>query len=292
MIRLAFRVRPEDAEIVLAELTDLAPTGVEETDLGDTIEYAVYGAEGELPALPAVRALVGDALVEVVSEEVADDWADRWRAFHEPILVKDRLYVRPPWCPPYAEVAAGDGDAVTDLVVDPGQAFGTGAHATTRLCLELLVELTDRRRDAGEDLGPVLDLGSGSGVLAVAASQLGWGPVHGVDNEAASVAATLENAAANGVAVTAARFDLLRDGATAMPDPDGPEPLVLANLLRPLLLRVAADGFQGAPPHHLIASGLLVHECDGVAAAFARIGLVEAERRSHGDWAALLLRRA
>lgn len=292
MIRLAFRVRPEDAEIVLAELMDLAPTGVEETDRGDTIEYAIYGAEGELPSLPSVRALVGDALVEVVSEEVADDWADRWRAFHEPILIKDRLYVRPPWCPPHAEVAGGDGSAVTDLVVDPGQAFGTGAHATTRLCLELLVELTDRRRDAGEDLGPVLDLGSGSGVLAVAASQLGWGPVHGVDNEAASVAATLENAAANDVAVTAARFDLLRDGATAMPDADGPEPLVLANLLRPLLLRVAADGFQGAPPHHLIASGLLVHECDVVAAAFTRVGLVEAERRSHGDWAALLLRRA
>ncbi|MEV4418878.1 50S ribosomal protein L11 methyltransferase [Patulibacter sp. NPDC049589] len=325
MIRLAFRVRPADAEVVLAELMELAPTGVEETDLGDTIEYAVYGAEGELPALPAVRALVGDALVEVVSTEVADDWADRWRAFHEPILIKDRLYVRPPWCPPYAEVvagasvgtgpadggvggpsaAAGSPDAgvdgptgpaasVTDLVVDPGQAFGTGAHATTRLCLELLVELTDRRREAGEDLGPVLDLGSGSGVLAVAAAQLGWSPVHGVDHEAASVAATLENAAVNHVTVTADRFDLLRDGATAMPDAGetAAAPLVLANLLRPLLLRVAADGFLGTPPHHLIASGLLIHECDGIAAAFARIGLVEAERRTHGDWAALLLRRA
>jgi ribosomal protein L11 methyltransferase len=334
MIRLAFRVRPEDAEVVLAELMDLAPTGVEERDLGDTIEYAVYGAEGELPALPAVRALVGDRLVEVVSEEVADDWADRWRAFHEPILIKDRLYVRPPWCPPYGEgggevtpsgpatggATAGEGASpgaaaggptagVTDLVVDPGQAFGTGAHATTRLCLEFLVELTDRRRAAGEDLGPVLDLGSGSGVLAVAAAQLGWGPVHGVDHEAASVQATLDNAAVNGMTVTAARFDLLRDGATAMPGaeaaaggdrPPGGNPangevaapLVLANLLRPLLLRVAADGFLGEPPHHLIASGLLVHECDGVAAAFARTGLVEAERRAHGDWAALLLRRA
>jgi ribosomal protein L11 methyltransferase len=339
MIRLAFRVRPEDAEIVLAELTELAPTGVEETDRGDTVEYAIYGAEGELPALPTVRALVGDALVEIVSEEVADDWADRWRAFHEPILVKDRLYVRPPWCAPYgarggagapdgaaggadagggsgaaggaraaggagaaggADAAGGSTSPVTDLVIDPGQAFGTGAHATTRLCLELLVELTDRRRDAGEDLGPVLDLGSGSGVLAVAAAQMGWGPVHGVDHEAASVAATLENAAVNGVTVTADRFDLLRDGASAMPGADGATadpadeaaPLVLANLLRPLLLRVAADGFRGAPPHHLIASGLLVHECDGVAAAFARTGLVEAERRTHGDWAALLLRRA
>jgi ribosomal protein L11 methyltransferase len=301
MIRLAFRVRPADAETVLAELTELAPTGVEERDLGDTIEYAVYGAEGELPSLPAVRALIGDALVDVVSEEVADDWADRWRQFHEPILIKDRLYVRPPWCPPYAETPAGDlatnddvvASDVLELVVDPGQAFGTGAHATTRLCLELLVELADEADAPGEGRGPVLDLGSGSGVLAVAAAQLGWGPVHGVDHEEASVAATIENAQVNGVHVTADRFDLLREGASGMgPLDDGRPPLVLANLLRPLLLRVAADGFTGTPPHALIGSGLLVHELDGVAAAFARLGLVEADRRTLGDWGALLLRRA
>lgn len=310
MIRLAFRVRPADAETVLAELTELAPTGVEERDLGETIEYAVYGAEGELPSLPAVRALIGDALVDVVSEEVADDWADRWRQFHEPILVKDRLYVRPPWCPPYAEtVGSGSGSSgdaapaddgrhpaagdVLELVVDPGQAFGTGAHATTRLCLELLVELADEAPAPAEGRGPVLDLGSGSGVLAVAAAQLGWGPVHGVDHEEASVAATIENAQVNGVHVTADRFDLLRQGASGMgPLDDGRPPLVLANLLRPLLLRVAADGFTGTPPHALIGSGLLVHELDGVAAAFARLGLIEADRRTLGDWGALLLRRA
>nr|WP_246851801.1 50S ribosomal protein L11 methyltransferase [Patulibacter sp. SYSU D01012] len=282
---MALRVRREDAEIALAELTELAPSGVEERDLGDVVEYAVYGADGELPALPDLRAAVGDALVEVVTEEVADDWADRWRAFHKPVLVAGRLHVRPPWSPPHG------GDGVAELIVDPGQAFGTGGHATTRLCLELLVELADGPvPDGGR--GPVLDLGSGSGVLAVAAAQLGWSPVHGVDHEEASVAATLENAAVNGVTVTADRFDLLRDGASGLGAlDDGRPPLVLANLLRPLLLRVAADGFVGTPPHALIASGLLVHEADGVAAAFARQGLVEAERRTEGDWAALLLRR-
>jgi ribosomal protein L11 methyltransferase len=271
MIRLAFRVRPADAETVLAELTELAPTGVEERDLGDTIEYAVYGAEGELPSLPSVRALIGDALVDVVSEEVADDWADRWRQFHEPILIKDRLYVRPPWCPPYAEVSAvgASGDAgataalssddgtvgrpaaseVLELVVDPGQAFGTGAHATTRLCLELLVELADEAPAPADGRGPVLDLGSGSGVLAVAAAQLGWGPVHGVDHEEASVAATIENAQVNGVQVTADRFDLLRQGASGMGAlDDGRPPLVLANLLRPLLLRAAPRADRLGPP--------------------------------------------
>ncbi|MDX8150621.1 50S ribosomal protein L11 methyltransferase [Patulibacter brassicae] len=284
MIRLALRVRREDAEVVLAELADLAPSGVEERDLGATIEYAVYGAPGELPTLPAVEAAIGGALVEVVSEEVADDWADRWRAFHQPVLVAGRLHVRPPWSPPRDEAG------VRELVVDPGRAFGTGGHGTTRLCLELLVGL-----EADGVRGRVLDLGCGSGVLAIAAAQLGWAPVLGVDHEEASVAATRENAAVNGVTVAAERFDLLRDGAACAPAGDGPL-LVLANLLRPLLLRVAADGFReadGAPatPDALIASGLLVHEADEVAAAFGRLGLVEADRRDDGEWAALLLRR-
>ena len=84
MIRLAVRVRREDADVVLAELLSLAPSGVEEAELegGAIVEYAVYGAPGELPDLPDVEAAVGGALVEVVTSEVADDWADRWRAFH------------------------------------------------------------------------------------------------------------------------------------------------------------------------------------------------------------------
>ncbi|MCK9250839.1 MAG: 50S ribosomal protein L11 methyltransferase [Solirubrobacteraceae bacterium] len=305
MVRLAFRVRAEDAEIVLAELVDLAPSGVEERDLGDTVEYALYGAPGELPELPAVRAAIGGALVEVLSTPVADDWADRWRAFHRPVLVADRLHVRPPWADPHP------GPGVAELVIDPGRAFGTGAHGTTRLCLELLVGLTAERGAAvagdGTDaptagagpaaaIGPVLDLGCGSGVLAVAAALLGWGPVHGLDNEPASVEATVTNADVNGVTVTAGRFDLLREGAAGMSSAGGPgddrPPLVLANLLRPLLLRVAADGFAGPAPHALIASGLLVAEADEVAAAFARHGLVEADRRDDGEWAALLLRRS
>ncbi|WP_320673071.1 50S ribosomal protein L11 methyltransferase [Patulibacter defluvii] len=290
MIRLAFRVRRDQAELVLAELVELAPSGVEERDLGEVVEYAVYGTPGELPELPAVRAAIGGALVEVVSEEIADDWADRWRAFHRPVLIAERLHVRPPWEPPHG------GDGVAELVVDPGRAFGTGGHGTTRLCLELLVGLAGEGE--GADRGAALDLGCGSGVLAVAAAQLGWGPVHGVDHEQASVEATVENAAVNGVTVTAERFDLLRDGAAAIPGPADAAAgaIVLANLLRPLLLRVAADGFvdgDGAPvvPAALIASGLLVAEADGVAAAFGRLGLVEADRRDDGEWAALLLRR-
>src|SRR4051812_49872575 len=100
MIRLAVRVRRDDAEVALAELLELVPAGVEEVDLGgDVVEYAVYGAPGELPALPDLRAAAGTALVEVRTEEVADDWGERWKAFHQPVVVAGRLHVRPPWAP-------------------------------------------------------------------------------------------------------------------------------------------------------------------------------------------------
>jgi ribosomal protein L11 methyltransferase len=267
MIRLAVRVRRDQAELVLAELLDLAPGGVEERDDGDVVEYAVYGAPGELPALPALRAAAGEALVEVATTEVADDWDERWKAFHAPVEIGG-LRVRPPWEPPR--------DGLIDVVIDPAQAFGTGAHATTRLCLELLLGL--------EPGGALVDVGCGSGVLAIAAARLGWAPVLGVDHDPEAMRATTANAAANGVGIEARRHDLLRDG----PAPSGPT--VLANLLRPLLLRVAADGFAGATPEVLIASGLLAHEGDEVAAAFARHGLREAQRRRDGEWVALLLR--
>jgi ribosomal protein L11 methyltransferase len=271
MIRLAVRVRREDAELALAELVALAPGGgLEEVDLGDRVEYAIYGAEGELPALPDLEAAAGDALVEVVTTQVEDDWAERWRAFHKPV-VAGGLFVRAPWHAP-----AQDG--MPEVVVDPGQAFGTGAHDTTRLCLELL-EAVDPA------LGGVMDVGCGSGVLAIAAARRGFSPVAGVDHDPLAVDAARHNAEANGVTLDVWRHDLLRDG----PVPGAP--VVLANLLRPLLLRVAQDGFSGPRPEVLVASGLLRREADEVAAAFAaRLGLVEEARAEGGDWAALRLR--
>jgi ribosomal protein L11 methyltransferase len=147
VIRLAVRVAAKQAEIVLAELLELAPGGVEELEIApDTIEYAVYGAPGELPSLPDLRAVAGEALVEISTKQVAEDWHERWKQFHRPILVSPpgdclqtlpALHVRPPW-----EAPSEPRDApVREIVIDPGQAFGTGAHATTRLCLELLLEL-------------------------------------------------------------------------------------------------------------------------------------------------------
>lgn len=268
MIRLALRVRREHAEVVLAELLELAPNGVEESEDEELVEFAIYGAPGELPELPRLRAAAGGALAEVSSESVPDDWFDGWKRFHQPVRVGERLLVRPPW-----EPASADGRL--DVVIDPGQAFGTGSHDTTRMCLELLCEL--------EGAGSLLDLGCGTGVLAIAAAKLGWDPVVAIDHEPASVAATVDNAAANGVSVDVRRLDLRRD-----PVPGGHT--VVANLLRPLLLTLAGR-FELAP-RRLIVGGLLRDQATEVAQAFAaRRGLVESRRRQTGDWATLLLER-
>ncbi|HEX4806955.1 MAG TPA: 50S ribosomal protein L11 methyltransferase [Conexibacter sp.] len=273
MIRLALRVDRAHAEVALAELLELAPGGVEEVDLGDAVEYAVYGPPGELPVLPDLEAAVGGALIEVTTSELPDDWSERWKAFHRPLALGSRLAVRPPW-----EAPVG---ADVELTIDPAQAFGTGAHATTRLCLELLLDLADAAAPAEAGRGALLDLGCGSGVLAIAAAQLGWDPVLAVDFDPLSVEATRENAAVNGVALDVARCDLRSDPIPAAPT-------VLANLLRPLLLDYAARLTE--PPRTLVASGLLTHEADEVAAAFAAHGLRERDRRERGEWAALLLR--
>ena len=152
----------------------LAPNGVEEERGPGYVEYAIYGGEGELPELGEIDAAVGGRPVEVSSTEIPDDWADRWRDFHKPLLVGERLWLRPSWEPPR--------EGAIDLVVDPGQAFGTGAHPTTRLCLEYLLELADGGRGRA---APLTDLGTGSGVLAIAAAKLGWDPVTGYDHERA-----------------------------------------------------------------------------------------------------------
>ncbi len=266
MIRLALRVDRAHAELALAELLELAPGGVEEVDLGDGgVEYAVYGPPGELPVLPDLEAAVGGALIEVTTSELPDDWSERWKDFHRPLVLGDRLVVRPPWAPPI--------ETGVEIVIDPAQAFGTGSHATTRLCLELLLDLPERA-------GPLLDLGCGSGVLAIAAAKLGFGPVTAVDFDPLSVDAAAENSIVNDVDVVVERCDLRND-----PIPNAPT--VLANLLRPLLLDYARA--LAAPPRTLIASGLLIHEADEVAAAFVPHGLREQDRRERGEWAALLL---
>lgn len=151
----------------LALLLHIFPEGVEELDGA----YAVYADEPPL------------GFDVVAADDVAEGWEDGWRAFHHGVRV-GRLWVGPPW----EEAPAGS----IVVVIDPGRAFGTGAHATTRLCLELL-----------QDVEPasLLDVGCGSGVLSVAAAKLGFAPVRAVDIDEVALETTRANAAANEVAV-------------------------------------------------------------------------------------------
>jgi ribosomal protein L11 methyltransferase len=230
--------------------------------------------------------------VEISTSETPEDWQERWKLFHRPVLIRappvshrseggvPDLHVRPPW-----EAAKNDPDAwVEDIVIDPGQAFGTGAHATTRLCLELLLELAV----VESQRGALLDVGTGSGLLAIAGARLGFAPVLGLDNERESVEAARENAALNGVEIEVRPFDLRTQPlpwADAAGRP-GRSAVVAANLLRPLLLELERKLVHG--PGHLLAGGLLSEEVDEIAAAFAgRLGMRERERRESGEWAAV-----
>jgi ribosomal protein L11 methyltransferase len=292
LIRLAVRCGPEAAERVLAELLQLAPNGVEEDAGPGWVEYAIYGAAGELPDLGAVEAVAGDERIDVSSAEVPDDWADRWRDFHRPTTIAGgRLVIRPSWeSPPAASSAPRPGAAgspaerpsAEDVVIDPGQAFGTGAHPTTRMCIELLLELADE----GRGHGPLVDLGTGSGVLAIAAAKLGFGPVLGVDNELAALEAAAANAAVNGVELEVARVNFRTD----VP-PFGET--VVANLTASLLRDVAAGlvGHEDRTPRVLVCSGLLISEAPGIASEFGEVGLALRTRLDAGDWAALRLER-
>jgi ribosomal protein L11 methyltransferase len=167
----------EAAEDERARWLELFPQGFEERETPGGLELAGY-AERVPPGL------AGAAV-----DEVDPGWEDRWRTFHKGARI-GRLWVGPPW-----ETTPAGALAV---VIDPGRAFGTGAHATTRLCLELLLDTPP---------GSLLDIGCGSGVLSIAAVKLGFGPVVAVDYDPQAVEATRVNAAANGVDVDARLVD-------------------------------------------------------------------------------------
>lgn len=272
MIRLAVRCAPEYADPVLGNLLELAPNGVEEERGPGWVEYAIYGPPGEVPDVGELKAAAGGGLVEVTSTSVPDDWADRWADFHKPVEV-GRIGVRPSWWDPK--------EGLIDVVIDPGQAFGTGGHPTTRLCLALL----QVAEAAGEASGPLADWGTGSGVLSIAAGKLGWEPITACDREPAALEAAGANAEANGVEVSLRRVDV-RESAPPV------APAVVANLTAQLLVTCAHRlGEDGDLPRTLVGSGLLVEQIDEVTEAFAAKGLAVSERRTEGDWAAVLLRR-
>jgi ribosomal protein L11 methyltransferase len=171
-------------------MLQLFPQGFEEVDGADGIELVAYtDASGEERLWHSFGGARG--------EDVAADWRDRWKSFHQPVRL-GALWVGPPWHDPPPDATA--------IVIDPGRAFGTGAHPTTQLCVELLL---------GLEPGSAVDFGCGSGVLAIVAAKLGFAPVIALDSDANAVEATRVNAAANGVAVDVRLTDALADAPPA-----------------------------------------------------------------------------
>ncbi len=225
-------------------MLDLVPEGFEERERGRELELAAYtDTHG--------GSRIARAFGRAHEEEVPPGWAEGWRSFHRPVAVG------PFWIGPSWEGAPPDAVAI---VVDPGLAFGTGAHATTRLCLELLAEVPPCS---------LLDAGCGSGVLSVAAAKLGFDPVHALDEDPFAVRTTIANATANSVQVEARRADVTTH---ELPDTDA----VVANIAL-LAVETLASRVRATT---LVTSGYLRSDTPRVDA------WTHVERRMLDEWAA------
>ena len=225
-------------------MLELVPEGFEERDRGAELELAAY-----TDAVTGAR--IARAFGFAREDDVEPDWADRWRAFHRPARAGP-FWVGPSW--------EGAPDDAIAIVIDPGLAFGTGAHATTRLCLELIAELPP---------GDLLDAGCGSGVLAVAAAKVGFAPVHARDDDPFAVETAAANAAANSVEVDVARADVVSD-------PLPQTRAVVANIALPVVEALAAR----VDANELVVSGYLESDTPNVP------GWMCVERRVLDGWAA------
>ncbi len=206
-----------------------------------------------------------------------DDWAEAWKAHYKPLRIGERLVVRPLWID--VELAQDD----IEIALDPGMAFGTGTHPTTQLCLQAL----ERLIQPGQD---VLDLGSGSGILSIAAAKLGARQVLALDIDPIAVEATRENARANGVAdkimaeqggiesivTSARRFDL-----------------AIVNILARIIVEMTEQrlGEIACPGGVAIFSGIIDTQADEVEAALRNTGLQPYDRKRQGDWMLIETRR-
>lgn len=230
-------------------MLELFPTGFEDGEAGAEVELAGYTTENHEEILVS---LFGSVSVSVVEP----GWEEGWKRFHRPVRIGE-LWVGPPWEEP--------DEGALAVVIDPGRAFGTGAHPTTRLCLGLLLEA---------ERGSLLDLGCGSGVLAIAAARLGFDPVFALDVDEVAVSTTRANAAENRVGVDVRLGDAL---AEPLPRTD----LAVANIALAEIERAAGR----LPARRLIASGYLVGDFPGAPAWRA------VERRESDGWAADLFER-
>ena len=207
-----------------------------------------------------------------VGEIPDEDWKLSYRRHFKTEKIGRRLIVHPPWEPMPTEGIV--------LTLDPGMAFGTGKHETTRACLEYIDELSDKRTAEST----FLDMGCGSGILSIAAAKLGYTAVRGFDVDPEAVASSMENAAGNGVTVEYFKYGL---GAKVKKDL-GAADLVAANILGPLLIRFV-DEIVPCVKSHLIISGILTTLYPEVLSAYEKRGLKEVSHKTIGEWTTGLL---
>ena len=227
-------------------MLDIFPEGFEEIDRDDGVEFVGYTD-------PGGEERMWLAFGNAAARDVPRGWQERWRDFHKPVVV-DGLWIGPPWeTPPRGRAS---------VVIDPGRAFGTGAHETTRLTLQLLNRL-DRR-------GSLLDVGCGSGVLSIAGARLGFDPITAIDIDAQAVGAALRNAAANDVAVKAVVANALVDELPAAN-------VAVANVTFEVVVAAA----RRLDVNRLVTSGYLVSDSPPPLRGFVHV-----ERLTKNGWAA------
>lgn len=297
-LEVSLTVNGELAEAVADVLARFAPNGVvteqavkfndeedEGTPVGDitvraylvvdeTLEDTRQKLEESLYYLGMIQPLPAPVFTQIADQ----NWMEAWKARYQPILIGRRLVIVPAW------QESPDPDRVS-IKIDPGMAFGTGTHPTTQLCLAFLEECMQEKQHA-----TVIDVGCGSGILSVAALKLGVGLALGVDIDEASVRNSRENAENNGVDSEAFELGLgsvdeVRAGKFSLKS----APLVLANILAPILIRLFDAGMADlvAPGGTLILSGILSHLAADVTASAEKYGLSLTETKQMGDWVAL-----
>ena len=267
----------ELAEAVGSFLLDLGSPGLVTEERAGTVTLTAFLATDATAQLAALQVFCDD--LQAVAPAAApariatrplpqSDWAQAWMEHFPPLAVGERLYIVPPWI---RDVPADR----TSIVIDPGLAFGTGHHATTQGCLILL-----ERALCNRSIARALDLGTGSGILAIALAKLGVAEVEAIDVDAEACRAARDNCARNGVAQRV-HIGTQFTGATRFN-------LIVANLLSSALIQLAPSLVAAlAPAAHLIVSGILITEAASVGAAFAAHSVIEHSRIEAGEWVTL-----
>lgn len=266
LLRVSATIPASQSNAALALASDLLETGCQERQLGDgTVALDFWTTEADLPDRVGEHLRAAGISVDIETEVDVTDWRASLRKHHRPVLVGP-VYLRPPWEEPRA--------GALDVLIDPGMAFGTGQHPTTRGCIELMLS---------RDRGTLLDAGCGSGVLAIAARRLGHDRVWAVDDDLDAVEITTANARINGVGLTIGQRRIGRD---PLPATDGVVANLTASIMGPL-----AHALAISPPKWVILSGIRTFEADATCAEFAPMGFAEKARVDEDPWVAILLTR-